>query len=67
MGQELKVGKTLSEFFGGMFISTVKLFINPIIFITIILGIVSMGEKKVGKIGAKALIYFEIVTTMARS
>ncbi len=66
MGQELKVGKTLSEFFGGMFISTVKLFINPIIFITIILGIVSMGDlKKVGKIGAKALIYFEIVTTMA--
>ena len=66
MGQELKVGKTLSEFFGGLFISIVKIFINPIIFLTITLGIVSMGDlKKVGKIGAKALIYFEVVTTIA--
>ena len=66
MGQELKVGKTLSEFFGGLFISTVKIFINPIIFLTITLGIVSMGDlKKVGKIGAKALLYFEVVTTIA--
>jgi aerobic C4-dicarboxylate transport protein len=66
MGQELKVGKTLSEFLGGAFISVVKLFINPIIFLTITLGIVSMGDlKKVGKVGAKALLYFEIVTTVA--
>ena len=66
MGQELKVGKTLSEFLGGLFISTVKLFINPIIFLTITIGIVSMGDlKKVGKLGAKSLIYFEIVTTVA--
>jgi aerobic C4-dicarboxylate transport protein len=66
MGQELKVGKTLSEFFGGLFISAVKIFINPIIFLTITLGIVSMGDlKKVGKIGAKALLYFEVVTTVA--
>lgn len=66
LGQELKVGKTLSEFFGGLFISVVKIFINPIIFLTITLGIVSMGDlKKVGKIGAKALLYFEVVTTLA--
>ncbi len=66
MGQELKVGKTLSEFFGGLFISAVKLFINPIIFLTITLGIVQMGDlKKVGKLGAKALLYFEVVTTFA--
>jgi aerobic C4-dicarboxylate transport protein len=66
MGQELKVGKTLSEFLGGLFISTVKVFINPIIFLTITLGIISMGDlKKVGKVGAKALIYFEVVTTLA--
>ena len=66
LGQELKVGKTLSEFLGGLFISTVKLFINPIIFLTITIGIVSMGDlKKVGKLGAKSLIYFEIVTTVA--
>jgi aerobic C4-dicarboxylate transport protein len=66
MGQELKVGKTFSEFLGGIFISAVKLFINPIIFLTITLGIVSMGDlKKVGKVGAKALLYFEVVTTVA--
>lgn len=66
MGQELKVGKTLSEFLGGAFISVVKIFINPIIFLTITVGIVSMGDlKKVGKLGAKSLLYFEIVTTFA--
>jgi aerobic C4-dicarboxylate transport protein len=66
MGQELKLGKTISEFLSGLFISTVKLFINPIIFLTITLGIVQMGDlKKVGKLGAKALLYFEVVTTFA--
>ena len=66
MGQELTIGATLSEFLSGIFISTVKLFINPIIFLTITLGIVSMGDlKKVGKVGAKALLYFEVVTTVA--
>jgi aerobic C4-dicarboxylate transport protein len=66
LGQELKVGKTFSEFLGGLFISVVKLFINPIIFLTITLGIVSMGDlKKVGKLGAKSLLYFEVVTTVA--
>ena len=66
LGQELTIGKTLSEFLGGSFISLVKLFINPIIFLTITLGIVSMGNlKKVGRVGAKALLYFEVVTTFA--
>jgi len=66
MGQELKIGRSLSEFLGNGFISIVKLFINPIIFLTITLGIVNMGNlKKVGKVGAKALIYFEVVTTAA--
>ncbi len=66
MGQELTIGATLSEFLSGIFISAVKLFISPIIFLTITLGIVSMGDlKKVGKVGAKALLYFEVVTTVA--
>ncbi|HEX7905637.1 MAG TPA: cation:dicarboxylase symporter family transporter [Chitinophagaceae bacterium] len=66
LGQELTVGATLSEFLSGLFISTVKLFINPIIFLTITLGIVSMGNlKKVGRVGGKALLYFEIVTSFA--
>ncbi|MBC8085396.1 MAG: cation:dicarboxylase symporter family transporter, partial [Hymenobacter sp.] len=51
---------------GKAFISVVKLFINPIIFLTITLGISSMGDlKKVGRIGGKALLYFELVTTLA--
>ncbi|MFN4147183.1 MAG: cation:dicarboxylate symporter family transporter [Runella sp.] len=66
MGQELEIGATLSEMLGKTFISTVKLFINPIIFLTISLGIISMGDiKKVGKVGAKAILYFEVVTTLA--
>ena len=66
MGQELTIGMTFSEFLSGIFISAVKLFISPIIFLTITLGIVSMGDlKKVGKVGAKALLYFEVVTTVA--
>jgi aerobic C4-dicarboxylate transport protein len=54
------------EFLGKRFIDVVKLFINPIIFLTITLGIAAMGDlKKVGKTGGKALLYFEIVTSFA--
>ena len=54
------------KWLGTRFIDVVKLFINPIIFLTISLGISGMGDlKKVGKVGLKALIYFEIVTTFA--
>ena len=66
LGQEITIGSTISEFLAGIFISTVKLLINPIIFVTITLGIISMGDlKKVGRVGAKAVLYFEIVTTFA--
>ena len=51
---------------GKGFIEVVKLFISPIIFLTISLGISGMGDlKKVGRVGGKAIIYFEIVTTLA--
>ena len=51
---------------GKYFIEIVKVFINPIIFLTISLGISGMGNlKKVGRVGGKALLYFEIVTTIA--
>lgn len=51
---------------GKQFIGVVKLFIGPLIFLTITLGISGMGDlKKVGKVGGKALIYFEVVTTFA--
>lgn len=66
LGQEILIGTSLSEFISRIFISLVQLFIVPIIFLTITLGIVSMGDlKKVGRIGAKALLYFEVVTTFA--
>ncbi len=51
---------------GKYFIEVVKLFINPIIFITISLGISGMNDlKKVGRVGGKAIVYFEVVTTLA--
>jgi aerobic C4-dicarboxylate transport protein len=51
---------------GKYFIEVVKLFISPLIFLTITLGISGMSSlKKVGKVGGKAIIYFEIVTTLA--
>ena len=51
---------------GDTFIDIVKLFIAPIIFLTIVLGIAGMGDlKKVGRIGIKSLLYFEVVTTFA--
>ena len=51
---------------GDGFISIIKLFIVPIIFLTIVLGIGGMGDlKKVGRIGVKSLLYFEIVSTIA--
>lgn len=51
---------------GTGFISIVKIFINPIIFLTISLGISAMNDlKKVGRVGGKAILYFEIVTTIA--
>ncbi|MEN9958005.1 MAG: hypothetical protein RLZZ474_249 [Bacteroidota bacterium] len=66
LGTEISIGKTLSELLSGVFISLVKLFIHPIIFLTISLGIVNMGNlKKVGRVGGKALLYFEVVTTLA--
>lgn len=51
---------------GDGFISIIKGFIVPIIFLTIVLGIGGMGDlKKVGRIGVKSLLYFEIVSTLA--
>ncbi len=51
---------------GRTFIDIIKIFIGPIIFLTIVLGISSVENiKKVGRVGVKALVYFEIVTTFA--
>src|SRR5215469_7763096 len=51
---------------GDAFIKTIKMIIAPIIFCTVVLGIASMQDmKKVGRVGLKALIYFEVLTTIA--
>jgi aerobic C4-dicarboxylate transport protein len=49
-----------------MFIKLITMLIAPIIFLTIVLGIAGMRDmKKVGRVGGKALLYFEIVSTCA--
>jgi aerobic C4-dicarboxylate transport protein len=51
---------------GDGFIKLVRMLIAPIIFTTVVLGIARVGEMKdVGRIGLKALVYFEVVSTLA--
>ena len=51
---------------GDGFIALVKMLIAPIIFCTVVLGIAGAGDmKKVGRVGGKALLYFEVVSTFA--
>lgn len=48
------------------FINLVKMLISPIIFVTVVLGIAGVGNmKKVGRVGGKGILYFEVVTTVA--
>ncbi|QTE36811.1 C4-dicarboxylate transporter DctA [Mucilaginibacter gossypii] len=55
-----------AELISKTFISLITMLIAPIIFLTIVLGIAGMSDmKKVGRVGGKALLYFEIVTTFA--
>jgi aerobic C4-dicarboxylate transport protein len=58
-------GKSLKPL-GDGFIKLVKMLIAPIIFCTVVHGIASMGDlKKLGRLGFKALLYFEVVSTLA--
>ena len=51
---------------GDMFIQAIKMVIAPIIFCTVVHGIAGMKDmKKVGRVGLKAIVYFELVTTLA--
>ena len=51
---------------GDGFIKLIRMMIAPIIFATVVTGIAGMGDmKKLGRVGIKALLYFEVVTTMA--
>lgn len=54
--------KVISE----TFINLIKMLIAPIIFCTVVLGVAGVGNmKKVGRVGGIAILYFEIVTTVA--
>lgn len=51
---------------GDGFIALVKMLIGPVIFCTVVLGIAGAGDmRKVGRVGGKALLYFEVVSTFA--
>ena len=70
------VGVLLGHFFpqlatkmkplGDAFIKLIKMMIAPIIFTTVVVGIAKVNDmKEVGRVGIKALIYFELVSTLA--
>src|ERR1044071_852604 len=53
-------------FLRDIFLNLIKSVIAPLVFSTLVVGIAGGGDlKKVGRMGAKALLYFEIVTTAA--
>jgi len=60
-----KTGEQLKPL-GDAFVSLIKMLIAPIIFCTVVHGIAGMEDmKKVGRVGLKALLYFEVMTTVA--
>src|SRR6187397_119053 len=60
-----KLGEQMKPF-GDGFIKLIKMMIAPIIFCTVVHGIASMGDlKQLGRIGAKTLLYFEVISTLA--
>jgi len=59
------VGVALKPF-GDGFIALIKMLIGPIIFLTVVLGIAGVADvRKVGRVGVKAIVYFEVVSTLA--
>ncbi len=60
-----ELGKSLKPL-GDGFIKLVKMMIAPIIFCTVVHGVASMSDmRKLGRVGVKTLIYFEVVSTLA--
>lgn len=60
-----EAGKAMKPF-GDGFIKLIRMLLGPIIFATVALGIARMGDvKKVGRVGLKAIVYFEIVSSLA--
>lgn len=60
-----EVGASLKPL-GDTFVNLIKMLIAPIVFLTVALGIASVGDlKRVGRVGLKALVYFEVMSTLA--
>lgn len=52
--------------FGDGFIKLIRMLVAPVIFLSVVVGIASVGDtRKLGRVGMKALLYFEGVTTLA--
>src|SRR5882757_6639042 len=57
---------TTAKLISETFINMIRMVIAPVIFFTIVAGIAGAGDlKKAGRVGGKAILYFEIVTTFA--
>ncbi|WP_374951620.1 C4-dicarboxylate transporter DctA [Mucilaginibacter sp.] len=66
VGLNFKEFAPTAQLISQVFIKLITMLIAPIIFFTIVLGIAGMSDmKKVGRVGGKALLYFELVTTLA--
>ena len=51
---------------GDAFIKLIRMLLGPIVFLTVVVGVAKMGDvKRVGRVGLKAIVYFEIVSTFA--
>ena len=58
-------GEAMKPFADG-FIKLIRMLIAPVIFFTIVLGIAGVGDlKRLGRVGLKAMLYFEVVSTLA--
>lgn len=59
------VGKNL-KFFSDAFLRLINMIVAPIVFCVVVQGIAGSGDlRKVGRVGVKALVYFEVMTTVA--
>jgi aerobic C4-dicarboxylate transport protein len=60
-----KLGESMQPF-SDLFVRLIRMTVAPIVFTTVVVGIAKMGSMRaVGRVGAKALIYFEVITTIA--
>ncbi len=66
LGIDLQTVLTFIRSLSTLFLNLIKSIIAPLIFATLVVGISGTGDiKQVGRIGAKSLLYFEVVTTLA--